>query len=271
MHSIKNYLPQFGQIFQLLVVVIVLTGSSPPVFSADYPKAIQTVVAKGMKVEKSFPVVSGMTGWLISLNGKYTIVYTSKDNKTLISGALYDEQGNDLTAEYKKKYIPAPDYSAAYKELKDSSYIVEGKKKNPKNTIYLIFDPNCPYCHKAWQALQVYEEAGLQVRWIPVAYLSPSSISKAIKMLDAKDRTAAFRNGMQNFAQNRRAPADVLAKDRPETARLIKKNSQLMAKFGLNATPAFIWKQADGNIGVMKGMPQLRDLPKITGISLKKD
>lgn len=271
MRSIKDYLSHPVNIFQLIFAVTMFTGISLTVFSAGYPKAIQTVVAQGMKVEKTFPVVSGMTGWLISINGKYTIVYTSKDSKTLIAGALYDEQGKDLTAQYKKKYIPAPDFSGIYQELKDSTYIVEGKKKNPKSMIYVFFDPNCPYCHKAWIALQAYEQAGLQARWIPVAYLRPSSESKVIKMLEARDQTAAFRNGMKNFVRDRNAPADIALKDRPKIADLISKNSQLMAKFGLNATPAFVWKQKDGNIAVMKGLPPPQDFPRITGMSLKKD
>ncbi|MDH5648293.1 MAG: thiol:disulfide interchange protein DsbG [Gammaproteobacteria bacterium] len=253
---------------RLTVFVWMLSISS--LWASDYPRVIQSLEGRGMKVEKSFPAVSGMTGWLISINGRYTIVYTSKDNKTLIAGSLYDETGNDISSTYKDKYIPKPDYRAAYDALTNASYIVEGKKASPKSVIHVFFDPNCFYCHKAWVALQPYEDAGLQVRWIPVAYLSPSSFSKAIKMLDANDKTAVFRKGMQNFAKERSAPADIKPEDKPEIADLLQKNDRLWKAFGMTGTPAIVWKLENGEIGISPGLPRPEDLPKITGITLAK-
>lgn len=253
-----------------LVTVVLFAGNVTPALSKEYPEIIEGLVKKGMKIEKSFPVVSGMTGWVVSQNGRYIILYTTKDEKTLIAGGLYDNNGNDITEGHKDKYVPKPDWSGAYKELKNASYVKEGRTKKPKNVIYVFFDPNCPYCHKAWRSLQPYEQAGLQVRWIPVAYLSPSSLSKAMKIIGASNRTDAFRKGMTNFARDRSAAADLTAKDDPKVAGLLQKNSLLMSKFRLTGTPAFVWKNGKDEVQVMPGMPKPTQLPLITGITLAK-
>ena len=254
---------------QQAAVFGIVLGLSASAFAAEYPKVIQTAVNQGVKVAKSFPAASGMTGWVLSKQGQYSIVFTTPDNKTLVAGLMIGESGANLSQEYAEKYIPKPDFSAVFKELEKTTMIVEGAKA-PKGILYAFFDPNCPFCHMTWKALQPYEAAGLQVRWVPVAYLAPSSLPKAIEMLASVNPTSAFRVNEQNFGKEKNPPAKYTASAYPAIAKKLEENAGLMQKFGFNGTPGIVWKDKSGKIMVKNGMPKLSELPAMTGLPEQK-
>ena len=76
-----------------------------------------------------------------------------------------------------------------------------------------------------------YEKVGLQVRWIPVATLGPTSMPKAIEIMAAADQVAAFRKMEENHGK-----------------------------------PGVIWKDKQGKVQVKGGMPRLSELAAITGL-----
>ena len=165
----------------------------PRQFCNAHPKAIRRAVDSGVKVVKQFPAVSGLTGWVLIQHGHYSTVYTTADKKTLLAGALIGEGGESMSALYEEKHVPKPDLGRLFQQLEKSSYVAEGPGADAKTSLYVFVDANCPYCHSAWLALQPYEKAGLQVRWIPVATLGPTSMPKAIEVIAARDKLAAFR------------------------------------------------------------------------------
>ncbi len=248
--------------------VALLLGLPLSAMGAQYPKPIQSLIEDGLKIEKSFPAASGLTGWVVSQNNRYFVVYTTADKKTLIAGNLIGEDGRDLSAVDAEKYVPAPDHTAAYQALASASTIKEGEGRKDAGPIYVFFDPNCPYCHKLWLALQPYERAGLQVHWVPVAYLGPTSQPKAARMLASADRTAAFREHMQHFGQDRTVPADAKASN--DTAQALERNLALMHQFGMQGTPGLVWRGDDGKVRTLVGLPPASALPRITGLPAPK-
>ncbi|MBI2311753.1 MAG: thiol:disulfide interchange protein DsbG [Betaproteobacteria bacterium] len=259
---------RFRQIIAALCCL--LAAAAAPAFAEEYPRAIRGAIDQGMKLEKRFPAASGLTGWVLADKGEYIIVFTTPDRKTLVSGALYDEAGRNLMADYRNAHVPRPELEGLFKELETAPYVPEGPLAGPGNLLYVIYDPNCPYCHLAWKMLQPYETAGLQVRWVPVAFLAPSSMPKAIETLAAPDQTRALRRIMQKFGQSYTPPAQYDAKAKPEIAEKIGKNLELMRKFGLNGTPGIIWKDRNGKILVKGGLPRLSELPAMTGLPEQK-
>ena len=255
-----------------LAGAVVLLSSAGDVFSADnYPKAIQQAVNAGVKVEKTFPATSSLTGWVLSQGGQYSVVYTTADKKTLIAGALIGENGENLSSQYEDKHVPKPDLSVLAEELDKSAYVAEGTMQNPKKIIHVFVDANCPFCHHTWKALQPYEKAGLQVRWILVDTLGPTSMPKAIEVLAAQDKTAAFKTMEENHGKSWSPSAKASVSASPEAAASVKKNTELMARFGLAGTPGVIWKDAHGKVNVKGGMPRLSELPGITGLPEQKN
>lgn len=249
---------------------LMLAAAAPVSAAETYPKAIAHAVKSGVKVVKSFPAASGLTGWVLSQGGRHSIVYTTADKKTLLAGALVDENGDNLSAKYEEKYVPKPDLAGLYKGLEKSSHVVEGTLKNPTSIMYVFVDANCPFCHYTWQALQPYEKVGLQVRWILVDTLGPTSLPKAIEVMAATDKTAAFRKMELNHGKAWTAPAHASAAARPAVAAAIKHNNALMGQFGIGGTPGVIWKDKEGKIQVKAGMPRLSELPAMTGLPEQK-
>jgi thiol:disulfide interchange protein DsbG len=95
----------------------------------------------------------------------------------------------------------------------------------------VFFDPNCPYCHKLYDDLQPWVgKQGLQLRWIPVAVLAPSSEGKAAAMLQSADRARALARNEDDYDENPRAgsggglvpAAQVAPATRAELARNLK-------------------------------------------------
>lgn len=274
----KVFMPKPLQLLRLRSVLLAQLVSGAALFSAsawlfaaeNYPKPIQQAVDAGVKVEKTFPAASGLTGWVLSQGGQYSVVFTTSDKKTLIAGALIGENGENLSSQYEEKHVPKPDLSTLFQELDKSSYVVEGTVQNPKKTIYIFVDANCPFCHYTWTALQPYEKAGLQVRWILVATLGPTSMPKAIEIVAAQDKTAAFRKMEENHGKSWTPSAKASASTSPDTAASIRKNTELMTRFDIAGTPGVIWKDANDKVNVKGGMPRLSELPGITGLPEQK-
>lgn len=245
-------------------------GANNAASAADYPKQIQDAVARGIKVVKTFPAVSSLTGWVLSQGGQSSIVYTTPDGKTMLVGEVIDENGNPLNAQYASQFAPQPDYAASFQELERADNVVEGPLKNPKNVLYVFFDANCPFCHFTWKALQPYEKAGLQVRWIPVAVLGESSLPKAVAIMAAKDKTNAFRAMQEQYRMGAPMAPGQAAPSKPEVAEKIRRNGELMEKFSISGTPGIVWKDRDGKVRVKGGMPRLSEIPRITGLPEQK-
>jgi thiol:disulfide interchange protein DsbG len=257
--------------FAASLMATVLSTALVNVHAAEaYPKPLQQAVDAGVKVVKSFPAASGLTGWVMSQGGRYTIVYSTPDKKTLLAGALIGEDGASLSSQYEERYVPKPDMSPLFAQLEKSFHVVEGAAKPAGNVLYVFVDPNCPFCHFTWMALQAYEKAGLQVRWIPVATLGPTSMPKAIEVMAAPDRTAAFRRMEENHGKPWTASAASSEASHQDIATKIRASNELMENFGIAGTPGVVWKDKQGKVQVKGGMPRLSELPAITGLPEQK-
>ena len=161
-------------------------------------------------------------------------------------------------------------YSALYAQLGKADVVREGAKV-AKNVLYVFFDANCFYCHLTWKALQPYEKAGLQVRWVPVAYQQPSSAGRAAAIMQARDRVAALRKNEIDYDRGQFA-GGIAPLDRvPDAlAAQLAANTQLMSRFGAPGTPALVWKDRAGQVQFKLGVPRLSELPAITGLPAQR-
>ncbi len=166
---------------------------------------------------------------------------------------------------------PAPrDLPALFATLEKTDAVTEGAT-SPKRILYIFFDANCFYCHLTWKALQAYEKAGLQVRWVPVAYQKDSSTTKAAAIMLAKNRAAAFRENETGYRAGSYDGGIAPAKNPPKAILAqLEANFALMDRFGLSGTPGLVWKDAAGKVQTNLGMPRLSKLPAITGLPAQK-
>ncbi len=126
----------------------------------------------------------------------------------------------------------------------------------------VFFDPNCPYCHELYEDLRPWAgKQGLQLRWIPVAVLAPSSEGKAAAMLQAADRARALARNEEDYDENPRAgsggglvpAASVRSATREELARNLKVLHAAGAYF---AFPMMVWRNQAGHAQMFLGAPR---------------
>lgn len=166
---------------------------------------------------------------------------------------------------------PAPrDLPALFSTLEKTDAVIEGSA-SPKRILYVFFDANCWFCHLTWKALQAYEKAGLQVRWVPVAYQKESSTGRAAAIMLARDRTAAFRENETRYrAKSYDGGIRPARKVPPGLVAQFEANTKLMESFDAPGTPTLVWKDQAGKIRIEIGMPRLSLLPAITGLPGQK-
>ncbi len=163
----------------------------------------------------------------------------------------------------------ARDLPALFSTLEKTDAVTEGST-SPKRVLYVFFDANCWYCHLTWKALQPYEKAGLQVRWVPVAYQKESSTTKAAAIMQATDRVGAMRENETGYRAESYDGGIAPVKAEKALEAQLEANFELMDRFGVSGTPGLIWKDEKGRVRVRIGMPRLSQLPSITGLPAQK-
>jgi thiol:disulfide interchange protein DsbG len=164
----------------------------------------------------------------------------------------------------------ARDFPALYATLEKADAVVEGAKQ-AKRVLYVFWDANCYYCNLTWKALQYYEKAGLQVRWVPVAYQKDNSAALAAAVMGARDRVAALRENETRYrAKSYDGGIRAAAKVPDALAIELEDNMTLMGRFGMSGTPALVWKDSAGRVQTHLGLPPLSRLPAITGLPEQK-
>lgn len=144
---------------------------------------------------------------------------------------------------------------------KDATWIAEGE--GPR-LVYIFFDPNCPYCHKLYQDSRRWVgRDGLQLRWIPVGILMPSSAGKAAAILEAKNPLAAFHENEDKFGS---APQfGGIAETIPSTlsTKRLQQNAFLLKQTGMPGVPAMLFREASGKVRIVDGVPSPRLLDEM--------
>jgi thiol:disulfide interchange protein DsbG len=234
------------------------------------PPALDFPLQHGYHVIRSFQAVSGLTGWVLqSADGDYSVFYSTSDGQSLITGDLLTSEGDSLSDRYVDQYVPAADLSAIWARLEKARTIVGGTRSSPKSVIYVVMDPNCIFCHLLWIALQPYEAAGLQVRWVPVGFLHQDSAAKAAALLQGGE--SAFTQLQQNFDEKAESGGITGIPITAELKAALDANLALMRDAHVQGTPGVFYRDSAGTVRRQSGMPSLEQLPDITGLPVQPE
>lgn len=255
---------------QLAVLTLAATLSSGvvPSFADDaVPKALAPITGGGYTIGRHFDAGHGLTGWVISRGGQSNIVFTTGDGDAVIMGSVIDTAGHNLSSTFASQYIVKTDLKPVYADLEKTTYITERGTGPAKRIVYIVFDPNCPYCSIAWKTLRPHLAEGLEVRWVPVAYLQADSGTKVAALLGAKDPAAALEANEQGFNVQTHEGGIVPASTIPSSvAAALKQNDDIMSRLGSSATPTFVWMDANHTIQSQVGLPEPLRMLEIVGI-----
>lgn len=240
----------------------------------DRPAALQALEKQGVTVVGTFPASGGLTAWAAYMGQRPVALYATPDGKHVIAGTLLDADGKEVADAALEKAVRKPMADAAWKQLETARWIEDGRKDAPR-TVYVFTDPNCPFCNRFWADARPWVDSGkVQLRHVMVGVLTPTSSGKAAALLAAKDPAAALAAYERSHAAREKAggrprPLDdqglkPLADIPPAIATQLAGNEKLMGALGVQATPALVWRDAEGAVQVRTGAPAA-SLPAILG------
>jgi len=244
--------------------LLVLLMAATIACSSETPKPIQTLLDQGLTISREFDAEAGMKGYVVDTGGQQMILYLTPDKRHLVHGNLIDENGMSLTARHMERYAPGPSFNDAWEALGQATWIRDGSE-TAERVVYVFSDPNCPYCHQFWEAARPYVGDNVQLRHIMVGILRPSSIGKAARLLAADDPEAALREHEENYDNGGAAPLESIPAD---IERALQENRQLMASVGSQATPTILFKDRNGEVRRLMGLPRTDEmLKRIFGVA----
>ena len=223
----------------------------PSIAFASYPDAVQVLIDEGLKVEASFEAPGGVKGFVGRRNGQPVSLYLMPDGEHVVVGKMVDGFGRDLSADHIRNQLPKPDLTGAWQKLSNAAWVAEGPR-DAKRIVYVFFDPNCGYCVTFREKAQAYLQRGIELRHIMVGIIQPSSLAKAASVLAAKDPLGELDFHDSQF------PRDWLNADEnvpQELRKKIQHNHQLMESLSIAVTPSVIYKDPNGEVRKIVGLP----------------
>ena len=151
----------------------------------------------------------------------------------------------------------AENHALLLQRLGHAHWVAQGKGPH---VLYMIFDPNCPYCHVVFDELQpLIKPMGATVRYVPVGYLTESSLGKAAAMLEAKDPLAAIMKNEREFNMKHFGGlAEILPN--PATEKALEGNLAILRATGQSIVPTLVYRSRQGKIVIIRGGLGKRDM-----------
>ncbi|HEX7338758.1 MAG TPA: thiol:disulfide interchange protein DsbG [Rhodanobacteraceae bacterium] len=223
-------------------------SAAPAVAASTVEKAL---AGNGLGIVGKLDAPAGYHGFVAMYHGRRLPVYVPPDGKHVLIGSLYTLQGQDLTGPAMRKVTDAGFTQKQWNALAASTWISTGKVASGR-VVYAFMDTQCPYCHRLWQAAQPYLAAkNVELRVIPVAVISQASLPNAAAVLSAADPIKAW-------AEHETHPGQAVPVSGAPASNVYAKlgaNNQLMTRLGFYGTPGVVYKDARGQIHVVRGLP----------------
>ena len=169
-------------------------------------------------------VIAGGQTVLVSVDGKY-----------LISGEVFDvAQKASLSGRAQAAWR-----LAALKDLSQSKRLVFAPA-NPKHTVTVFTDVDCPYCRQFHKQISAFNQAGIAVEYVlfPLS-IHPGADKKAESVWCSQDRNAAYTAAMNGQDPGKKTCANPVAE-----------TTALAMKIGISGTPTILNEngvQVNGN------------------------
>lgn len=134
------------------------------------------------------------------------------------------------------------------------------------NTVYVMFDPQCPHCGHLWQqSLPLHKK--VKFVWVPVAFINAKSTPQGAALMAAANPTEAMNAheasilaGTGGTAASSSVPDDLAA--------AIKSNTALFNRMGVESVPYIVAKnQTTGQVVTNAGALETAALAQFLGIN----
>lgn len=230
------------------VVMQPATPSAAPV--------VPPIVAKYGNVLSQSPVgAGGLTAWTVEKNGVKLVLYTTADLAVIFTGIVWDAStGRNLSDQFipakstikpvatvptpmvptlapvmpsamtngTSKIVGAMDLKytgelpESMKTIDQMVGIKEGKG-GIADTVYIMFDPRCPFCRQAYNNTRAFVGQGRTIKWIPVVALGDPAkgVPLVATILQSKDKNVLERVlGQHDQIETKPTAESIAAMDR---------------------------------------------------------
>lgn len=228
----------------------------------DKPAVIQEIERQGLEIAGEFDAPGGLRGFAGAAGQRPIAVYVTPDGAHAIVGTLVDEKGADVSAPALQRLVVEPMSKRIWAQLEQSHWVADGDAKAPR-VVYTFGDPNCPYCHRFWQASRRWVQSGkVQLRHILVGVIRDDSANKAAAILTSASPSAALTQNEQSFDKGGIQAAPAVSRD---IRAQLDANERLMSDLGFQGTPGILFRDAAGLIQTRAGLPAPEDMETVLG------
>ena len=231
--------------------------------TANRPAVLQGIEKQGFEVMGEFDAPGGLRGFAGLVGGQQpAAAYVTADGKAVMVGTLFNEKGEDVGAGPIDRLVAKPMSDRIWKKLDASAWVRDGRADAPR-VVYTFSDANCPYCHRFWEAARPWVDSGkVQLRHVMVGVIREDSPAKAAAILGAPNPSAVFLQNEHDFGKGGIKPAASIT---PALANKLDANQVLMVELGFQGTPGILFRDAEGVVQRVSGMPQGEDMEKVMG------
>jgi thiol:disulfide interchange protein DsbG len=231
--------------------------------TANRPAVLQGIEKQGFEVMGEFDAPGGLRGFAGLVGGQQpAAAYVTADGKAVMVGTLFNEKGEDVGAGPIDRLVAKPMSDRIWKKLDASAWVRDGRADAPR-VVYTFSDANCPYCHRFWEAARPWVDSGkVQLRHVMVGVIREDSPAKAAAILGAPNPSAVFLQNEHDFSKGGIKPAASIT---PALANKLDANQVLMVELGFQGTPGILFRDAEGVVQRVSGMPQGEDMEKVMG------
>jgi len=133
-------------------------------------------------------------------------------------------------------------------------------------TVYVLFDPQCPHCGHLWQA-SVPLHNQVKFVWVPVAFNPGKSLAQAAALLTASNPTEAMTAHEQSLLAGK-GGMDASSSVSSDMEAAIKRNTALLGSMGVDSVPFLIAKlRTSGQVVSHNGALDTAALAALLGIN----
>jgi thiol:disulfide interchange protein DsbG len=220
-----------------------------------------------------FNAIGNLQGFVVqsSHDNNQSIIYADNQGRYIIMGTIIGADGRNISEQNFQQYIAPQSANVAFSYIGSTAWIQQGANTAP-HQLYVIFDPNCIYCHRLYDALQPFIKKGqLAVRWLPVAFLKATSTGRAYALLSSSNPLQTLAQNENNFDESSEN-GGVPPLNNPSAAvqQQLQNNMAFLTEAQINATPALLYKTVNGSAKLDMGMidaTKLKDLISNVGKS----
>lgn len=234
-------------------------AEAAPASTFTAPAPVEATIAKltggKAKVLHAFKAPSGLIGVAFTEGkGRDGIVYVSPDGNYVFRGIIIKADGSNVTQQEAAQFLPKPPGAAENFAALDKTHTYLWGQKSAKKELWIVFDPNCIYCHKTYESLEKYVADGtLKVHIIQVGFLKPSSLGKAAAILSTKNPADGLKTDESKFDVANEEGGIKSDMSDAQAVKQVKENNTWMSDQEIGGTPYLLYRNAQGKPEAAEG------------------